>query len=743
MSATEEDNKKHLRVKEALQRDVGRGIIRMSQDVADELKIGTGDIVSIEGNKKTFARAWRGVPEDFGKNVIRLDRMIRMNADVGLDDRVSIDKASASKARKIVFAPTERVQIQGFEAWLKQTLEDRVLTPGDVIPIGLGMSKKIFLGVVSITPATEAVIMSSETNIQITDKPWEDVKAADVKRISYEDIGGLTDEISRIREMIELPLRHPELFKRLGIEPPKGVLLHGPPGTGKTLLAKAVANETEASFYVLSGPEIMSKFYGESEQRLRDLFKEANENAPSILFIDELDAIAPKREEVTGEVERRVVAQLLALMDGLESRGQVIVIGATNRPNAIDPALRRPGRFDREIEIGIPDRDGRLEILLIHTRGMPINKDVDLDRLADRTHGFVGADLEALVKESAMQSLRRVLPDIDLEDEEIPLEVLQKIDVNNNDFLNAIRTVEPSALREVFVEIPNVTWEDIGGLGDVKKEMRRAVEWPLKFKGLYKSMNAQAPKGILLYGPPGTGKTLIAKAVAHESEANFISVKGPEVLSKWVGESEKAIREIFRKARQAAPCVIFLDEIDSITPVRGRSTDSGVTERVISQILTEIDGLEELQNVVVIAASNRPDMIDPALMRPGRFDRLVRVISPNFEGRKQIFEIHLQDAPLADNVDLDYLARETEGFSGADIAAIASESKLIAIRNYVMEHGEDVVGDDKFDEDKCDCNITQEILLEALEQAKPTEERAVAVGKDIRKESIKKDMGFV
>ena len=742
MSATEEDNKKHLRVKEALQRDVGRGIVRISQDVADVLNIGTGDIVGIEGTKKTYARAWRGVPEDFGKNVIRLDRMIRMNANVGLDDRVAIDKASASKARKIVLAPTERIQIQGFETWLKQTLEDRVLTPGDVIPIGLGMSKKIFLGVVSVTPATDAVIMTSETNIQITEKPWEDVKAADVKRISYEDIGGLGDEISRIREMIELPLRHPELFKRVGIEPPKGVLLHGPPGTGKTLLARAVANETEASFYVLSGPEIMSKFYGESEQRLRDLFKEASDNAPSILFIDELDAIAPKREEVTGEVERRVVAQLLALMDGLESRGQVIVIGATNRVNAIDPALRRPGRFDREIEIGIPDRGGRYEILLIHTRGMPLNEDVDLSRLADMTHGFVGADTSALVKEAAMQSLRRILPNINLE-EEIPLEILQSIDVTNEDFLNALRTVEPSALREVFVEIPDVSWGDIGGLSEVKMEMRRAVEWPLKFKGLYKSMKAQAPKGILLYGPPGTGKTLLARAVANESEANFISVKGPEILSKWVGESEKAIREIFRKARQAAPCVIFLDEIDSITPVRGRSSDSGVTERVISQILTELDGLEELRNVVVIAASNRPDMIDPALLRPGRFDRLVKVSSPNFEGRKQIIEIHLKDAPLAKDVDLDHLARETEGFSGADIAAIASESKLIAIRNYVMEHGEDAASGESFDEEKCDCTITQEVLLEALEQAKPTEERVGTISKDIRKESIKKDMGFV
>ncbi|MHA1346957.1 MAG: CDC48 family AAA ATPase [Candidatus Heimdallarchaeaceae archaeon] len=743
MSISNEDKGKQLRVKEALQRDVGRGIVRISQDVADELKIGTGDIVCIEGSKKTYARAWRGNPEDFGKTVVRLDRMIRMNAEIGIDERVTITKSSAQKARKIVFAPTEKVHVQGLEKWLKQTLEDRVITTGDIIPIGLGMSRKLYLGVASVTPTANAVIMTSETNIQISDKQWEDIKARQIERLSYEDIGGLSEEISRIREMIELPLRHPELFKRLGIEPPKGVLLHGPPGTGKTLLARAVANETEANFYVLSGPEIMSKFYGESEQKLRDLFKEASDNAPSILFIDELDAIAPKREEVTGEVERRVVAQMLALMDGLESRGQVIVIGATNRVNAIDPALRRPGRFDREIEIGIPDRDGRYETLLIHTRGMPIEKDVDLNRLADMTHGFVGADISALVKESAMQSLRRMLPELNLEEDEVPIEVLQKINVINDDFRNALRTIEPSALREVFVEIPNVTWEDIGGLDEVKQEMQRIIEWPLKFKEIYKTMNAKSPKGLMLYGPPGTGKTLIAKAVAHESEANFISVKGPEVLSKWVGESEKAIREIFRKARQAAPCIIFLDEVDSITPVRGRSSDSGVTERVISQLLTELDGLEELRNVVVIAATNRPDMVDPALLRPGRFDRLVQVRTPNFESRKQIFSIHLKETPLAENVNIDDLSRETEGFTGADIASLCSESKLIAIKNYVEKFEKEIAEDKKFDAEKCDCKITQEILLEALEQTKPTKDRAVSVGKDMRKDEAKKDLGFV
>ena len=734
------ENKKVLRVKEALTRDVGRGIVRLSQDVADELRLGTGDIIEIEGStKKTYARVWRGIPDDFGKNIIRLDRMIRTNAGVGIDDKVTVRKAKeVKKAAKVVFAPTENVRIQGIESWLKSNLEDRVLTRGDIIPIGLGMGRRIFLGVASTNPPAEAVIITADTNIIVTDKTLEDVQAAYVKQISYEDIGGLREAINRIREMVELPLKHPEIFKRLGIEPPKGVLLHGPPGTGKTLLAKAVANETNSNFYNLAGPEIMSKFYGESEKKLRDIFKEAQQNAPSIIFIDEIDSIAPKREEVSGEVERRVVAQLLTLMDGLESRGQVIVIGATNRINAIDPALRRPGRFDREIEIGIPDQDGRLEILLIHTRGMPLNENVDLNELAAKTHGFVGADLEALVKEAAMYSLRRVIPEINLEEEEIPLEILEKIDVTMDDFVNALRVVEPSALREVFVEVPNVKWEDIGGLEEVKEEMKRTIEWPLKYKELYSLMKAKPPKGVLLYGPPGTGKTLIAKAVAHESESNFISVKGPEVLSKWVGESEKAVREIFRKARQAAPCVVFLDEIDSITPVRGRASDSGVTERVISQLLTEIDGLEELRGVTIIAATNRPDMVDPALLRPGRFDRLIKVSSPNFEGRKQIFNIHLRDVPLAEGVDIDELARESEGFSGADIASVCSEAKLIAIKEFIAEHGEKVAEEVKLGE-SYDCKVTQKILKEALENTKPTPERAVSVGKDMRKEAIKKD----
>ncbi|MBO0889032.1 CDC48 family AAA ATPase, partial [Candidatus Bathyarchaeota archaeon] len=507
-----------------------------------------------------------------------------------------------------------------------------------------------------------------------------------IPKISYEDIGGLRPVVQKVREMIELPLRHPELFERLGVEAPKGVLLHGPPGTGKTLLARAVASETNANFLSIGGPEIMGKYYGESEERLREVFKEAQENAPSIIFIDEIDSIAPKREEVTGEVEKRVTSQLLSLMDGLQSRGKVVVIGATNRPNAIDPALRRPGRFDREIEIGVPDRDGRLEVLEIHTRGMPLAEDVDLKKLADVTHGFVGADLEALAKEAAIRALRRILPEINLEAQSIPGDILNKIIVRMADFQDALKEIDPSAMREVLVEIPDVSWDQIGGLEDVKEELREAVEWPLKFPDLFAQLNATPPKGLLLYGPPGTGKTLLAKAVAHESESNFISVKGPELLNKFVGESEKAVREVFRKARQASPCIIFFDEIDSVAPTRGSSLgDAHVTERVISQFLTEMDGLEELRNVVIVAATNRPDIIDPALLRPGRFDRLLFVPPPDLEARRQIFKIHTRKTPLAEDVNLDELARRTDGYTGADIASLSNTAVMLALREHISK----------------------------------------------------------
>jgi transitional endoplasmic reticulum ATPase len=544
------------------------------------------------------------------------------------------------------------------------------------------MGRKIDLVVTSTTPTAEAVIVTDQTEVTVGEQVKEAPRA--IPRIAYEDIGGLRPVIQKVREMIELPLRHPELFERLGVEAPKGVLLHGPPGTGKTLLAKAVASETNANFYSIGGPEIMSKFYGESEERLREIFKEAQENAPSIIFIDEIDSIAPKREEVTGEVEKRVVSQLLSVMDGLQSRGKVVVIGATNRINSIDPALRRPGRFDREIEIGVPDRGGRLEVLQIHTRGMPLAEDVDLKKLADVTHGFVGADLEALAKEAAIRALRRILPEINLEAENIPVEVLNKIIVRMSDFQEALKEVEPSAMREVLVEVPDIKWEDIGGLEGVKEELREAIEWPLKYPELFAQMNAVPPKGLLLYGPPGTGKTLLAKAAANESEANFISVKGPELLNKFVGESEKAVREIFRKARQASPCIIFFDEVDSVAPVRGSSAgDSNVTERVISQFLTEMDGLEELRNVVIIAATNRPDIVDPALLRPGRFDRMLLVPPPDLEARKQIFRIHTKKTPLAEDVKLDELARKTEGYTGADIASICNTAVMLSIKEHI------------------------------------------------------------
>jgi len=671
-----------LKVGEARPSDVGRGIARVDQAVLYNAGWQAGDVLSITGKKKTAALLLPGYPEDTGTGIVRIDGNIRRNAGVSIDDRVPVKIIKSAPAGKVVFAPTVPLRITGGEEYLRRYLDGRVLTRGDVIEISV-MGRKIELVATKISPATDAVIIGDRTGIEISEKPAKEERA--IPRITYEDIGGLGPEIKKIREMIELPMKHPELFERLGVEAPKGVLLHGPPGTGKTLLARALASETNSHFQTLSGPEIMSKYYGESEERLREIFKEAEEEAPSIIFIDEIDSIAPKREEVTGEVERRIVAQLLAVMDGLESRGKVVVIGATNRPDALDQALRRPGRFDREIEIGVPNREARLEVLQIHARGMPLAEDVNLEKLADITHGFVGADIAALAREAGMRALRRIVPELDLDVESIPAEILNKIEVVNEDFVDALRELEPSAMREVLVESPNVHWEDIGGLEDVKQELMESVEWPLAYAKLFSHMAAIPPKGIMLYGPPGTGKTLMAKAVATESQANFISIKGPEFLSKWVGESERAVRDIFRKARQAAPTVLFFDEMDSIAPARGSgSGDSHVTERMISQILSEMDGLESLHNVVVIAATNRPDIIDPALLRPGRFDRMVEIGMPDQEARLDILKIHTEKRPLAEDVDLLAISKRTDGYSGADLAAVCNEAVMLAIREYVL-----------------------------------------------------------
>ena len=681
-----------LKVAEASSRDVGRRIGRVDPKVASEMGLSTGDAIeiSVGKNKKTTVLNWPAYQEDYGRGLIRIDGYTRNKLEVGINDTVDIRRVETKEAQQITLAPTEPLRIMGAEEYLASFLEGQLVTKGDVIPLNV-MGQRIDLVVISTAPGGP-VIISQKTDVIVSEETAEAVAAAreggDMPSITYEDIGGLRDEVTKVREMIELPLRHPELFRRLGVEAPKGVILHGPPGTGKTLLAKAVANETNANFYTIGGPEIMSKFYGESEERLRNVFQEAQKNAPSIIFIDELDSIAPKREEVSGEVERRIVAQLLSLMDGLKARGKVVVIGATNRINAIDPALRRPGRFDREIELGVPDRDGRFDILEIHTRGMPLEKDVNLERLADITHGFVGADLQALAKEAAIRALRRILPEIDLSAESIPADTLNKIIVKMQDFIEVVNEMEPSAMREVFVEVPDVKWEDIGGLQAIKQELREAVEWPLKYQGMFAYADATPPKGILLYGPPGTGKTLMAKATANESEANFISIKGPELLSKWVGESEKGVREIFRKARQAAPCIIFFDEIDAIAPARGADFgNSHVTERVISQMLTELDGLEVLTNVVVIAATNRPDIIDSALLRPGRFDRLLYVPPPDYESRKQIILIHTKKKPLADDTNIDNLASKTDGYTGADIAAVASAAVMLALREHISKYG--------------------------------------------------------
>jgi len=680
MSSQSKKKEVSLRVAEARQRDIGRRIARVDNFAIRELELSPGDTIEITSKRSTVAIVWPPYKEDEGMGIIRIDGEIRRNIGATVGDYVKVSKAVVKPATRVILAPFEPLPFVGdFSRIVRSQLMNMPLAKGDVIVVPiLGMG--IELKVTSTSPSQYVMVVES-TVVEVSSTPTKRVE--EITGVTYEDIGGLHEELQRIREMIELPLKHPELFKHLGIEPPKGVLLYGPPGTGKTLIAKAIANETGAHFITINGPEIMSKFYGESEARLREVFQEAEQNAPSIIFIDELDAIAPKRSEVTGEVERRVVSQLLTLMDGLKSRGQVIVIGATNRIEAIDPALRRPGRFDREIRIGVPDRNGRKEILQIHTRRMPLDSDVNLDELADITHGFVGADLAALCREAAMNALRRFLPQIDLEKEVIPAEVLEKIKVNREDFANAMKVVQPSALREVVLEIPNVRWDDIGGLESIKQELKEAVEWPLKYPDVFKRLGIRPPRGILLYGPPGTGKTLLAKAVATESEANFISVKGPEVLSKWVGESEKAVREIFRKARETAPCIIFFDELDSIAPRRGLHPDAGVTDRIVNQLLTEMDGLQTLKGVVVIGATNRPDILDPALLRPGRFDRLLYVPPPDLEARYQIFKIHTREMPLDDTVDLRKLAEMTEGYTGADIEAVCREAAMVAARENI------------------------------------------------------------
>ncbi len=671
-----------LRVADARQRDVGHGKVRIDNETMQKLTITAGDFVEIHGKKMTVAVAWPAYAEDQGEEIVRMDGLIRRNAGVALNEYVVLKKADVKEAQAIIFAPTDvRLSVdEEFVSFVKRRFMDMPFVEGDMTLLSI-FGSAVPLVVTRTRPHGPVKILET-SHVQVLSEPTPEKKG--ISMITYEDIGGLQEEIQRIREMVELPLRHPELFQRLGIEPPRGVFLYGPPGCGKTLLAKAVANESDANFYVISGPEIMSKFYGESEARLREIFQKAQETAPSIVFIDEMDAIAPKREEVTGEVERRVVAQLLSLMDGMGTRGNIIVIGATNRPNAIDPALRRPGRFDREIEIGVPDKKGRNEIVQIHTRNMPLAEDVDIKRLSDITHGYTGADISSLSREAAMKALRRYMPEINLEEERVPPEILEKMVVKEEDFLSAYREITPTAMREVYVEVPSVRWKEVGGLEEIKNELMQSVEWPLKKPEVFKRMGIKPPRGILLYGPPGCGKTLLARAVATESEANFISVKGPEIFSKWVGESEKAIREVFRKARTAAPAIIFFDELDSIIPRRGAGySDSGATERVISQLLTEMDGIEALQNVVVIAATNRPDILDPAVMRPGRFDRLIDVPAPDSQALMQIFKIHARDMPLSKDVDLQDIAEKARGYSGADVEALCREAAMTALRDSI------------------------------------------------------------
>ena len=672
-----------LRVKDAFKEDSGTGRIRIDAKVVKTLNLQNGDAIEIvnpTSKARTVGLLFPEKLEEDSSGYIRLDQYLRRNINVALDDIVEI--------RKIIAVPADELKLAGLKEAvyirskdLTSLLEGRVITNGDILTIW-SYGKNYDFVVLDFTPKAEAVQIQLDTKITYSKVSQKELIEREKNRVSYEDIGGLGDEIQKIREMIELPIRHPELFKRIGIDPPKGVLLHGPPGTGKTLLARAVAFETEANFKTISGPEIMSKFYGQSEENLRKVFEDAKKEAPSIIFIDELDSIAPKRGEVTGEVERRVVAQLLSLLDGLEGRGEVIVIGATNRINDIDPALRRPGRFDREIELGVPDTQGRYEILQIHTRGMPLDEKVNLKEISEKTHGFVGADIEALAKEAAMLAIREILPKINL-DKPIPFDILDSIKIKMSNFITALSSIEPSALREVMISQPKETWDDVGGLEEAKIQLQEVIEWPLKYQELYKHLEAKPPNGILLYGPPGTGKTLLAKALAHESEVNFISVKGPEFLSKWVGESEKAVRETFRKARSAAPCIIFFDEIDAIAGLRGRFAGSEVTEQVVSQLLTEMDGLEDLKDVILVAATNRPDMLDPALLRSGRFGRHIEIPMPDLDTRKQIFNIHLKGKPISKEISLEQLAQQLDGYTGADIQAICEEATLFTIREAI------------------------------------------------------------
>ncbi|MFX0146648.1 MAG: AAA family ATPase [Candidatus Hodarchaeota archaeon] len=737
-----------LRIKDAFKEDAGRGIVRIDPDVINELDLKVGDIIRINNpilNKKTAALLSTGKGEDKGKGIIRMDPSLRRNLNASIDDLVDIKKIKADLAEVITFAGLDSSLVPRDPQALVRKLENRVIMKGDSLSF-YAMAHRIDLVVMDYMPKTEAVRINlntkiifaenTESSIEVKRKvvKYEGISDIEEKlqkireRITYEDIGGLEDTIQKIREIVELPIRHPELFEKIGIDPPKGVLLHGPPGTGKTLIAKAVAYETDAHFISISGPEIMSKFFGQSEENLRKIFDEGKENAPSIIFLDELDSIAPKIEEGKNQVESRVVAQLLSLMDGLKGRGEMIIIGATNKVNNVDSALRRPGRFDREIEIKVPNTDGRYEILLIHTRGIPLDESVNLREIAEKTHGFVGADIKALCREGAMLAIKEIIPEIDL-DKPIPEEILSKLKIKMHHFNEALNSIEPSALREVLITQPTETWDDIGGLEDVKQQLREVIEWPLKYPGFYKYMKSKPPNGILMFGLPGTGKTLLAKALAHESEINFISVKGPEFLSKWVGESAKAVRETFRKAKSAAPCIIFFDEIDAIASRRAESSGSRVNEQVVAQILTEMDGLEELKDVVLIAATNRPDLLDPALLRSGRFGRHIEIPLPNKTSRMKIFGIHLSNRPIDSNIDIELLAEMLEGYTGADIKAVCEEASILAIRRGVFDTDTNVTDPNSYIKVK----ISQEDFEKAIEKIK----RGADQAKQSYKETIK------